>query len=183
MAKKKTNAKPRKSAKVADFAADDPLAMKGIWDSILKSLFDNINFDLTKIDREKLKHGIRDFGDALKPAASMPFDVDDRLIDGAVNVLFNLLDSVNADGEGDDEVIVMGAKNYTKRDATAYMKKFDNVDERCRKMLEKYPQTIETLERLSPPNQEKVMASPFLLNLLVIFGPMILQWIIDRLGK
>jgi ABC-type bacteriocin/lantibiotic exporter with double-glycine peptidase domain len=27
------------------------------------------------------------------------------------------------------------------------------------------------------------MASPFLLNLLVIFGPMILQWIIDRLGK
>jgi hypothetical protein len=173
MAKKNTaKAKPRKAAKVADFAADDPLAMKGIWDSILKSLFDNINFDLTKIDREKLKHGIRDFGDALKPAASMPFDVDDRLIDGAVNA-----------DDDDDPVVVMGAKTYTKKDATAFMKKFDNVNERCRKMLEKYPQTIETLERLDPPNQAKVMASPFLLNLLVIFGPMILQWIIDRLSK
>jgi hypothetical protein len=162
----------------------------GLLEDWLKSLFKNFKPDVTKLNRVMFRAGVTQAFGAWKPTVTFPGDWDDNLIDMAADFVCDMVENaVNAapDGDGDD-IILRGipkgganaveveAADYTKADVKSYLEALGtSVPEDVRKKLERHPEVLASLKRLSRENQIKVLQSSKLMDWLIKYGPIILS--------
>lgn len=153
----------------------EPEAVGGFLDN----LFASLKPDLTKIDKPKMKSSVSLGLDAMKPATTWPANFDDTLYDQLKDVCNKFIDNL---GVKDSGPVTVG--DVSEADVDAYLGKFPSVNEEVRQKLRKRPRTLKTLqENFTAEEQARLVGNPFLIGLLTIFGPMIVELIKKWLSK
>lgn len=142
--------------------------------------------DMTKLDKAKAKSAIGLAIDALKPTTTWPGDLDDKLVWD--NLALGLIAAVDRVSSTDPHVPTVGDAPV---DMVAVNEFFSAVSldksSEVGKMLLKHPKAIKLLqENFSVSEQRQVVGNPFLITLLTILGPIVLDVIkawLARLNK
>lgn len=149
----------------------------------LEALSDLLNlFDPKLMDKAMVKAGLGTAINGMKPSTKFFADLDDMLWDQLKNVINAFVDkfgvvTVEPLAVGDGEV-------YTVADVDAYLGTFDSVDAEVKKTLRKKPKLLKLVkEEFTIQEQAKLVGNPFLIGLLSIFGPLILDFIRSWLSK
>ena len=147
--------------------------------SFINDLINGLKPNPAKIDKAKAKSAV-DIGlDALKPATTWPGNFDDTLYDQLKEVVNKSIDKL---GVQDTGPITVG--DVSEADVDAYLGKFPAVNEEVRQKLRKRPRTIKVIQdNFSEVEQAKLVGNPFLISLLAIFGPVIVELIKRWLAK
>lgn len=160
---------------------DNPLVAGGWIDegllALLKSIFKNGSAINWPGDKAKLKAALTAASDWAKTIAKLPGDVDDFLLDQVADLIYRFIDSGQLKPVGPSGPLVVGAVNYTKADATNFLAGFQGVtiSEEAREKILANPKVLESLKKLSHKHQLEVMANSNLLDLLIKWGPVVLQ--------
>lgn len=149
--------------------------VEGILDGWLLS---KVQIDWTKVDKPALKGGMRAVLGSIKPAITVPFDLDDKMLDGAVDMLENLIDNVfkKADGQPDGPITFAAKGTFT---ADNIVERY-GCDDKCAAMLRNSPRLVGMLNELDEPIRAKVAISSALLLILKLVGPALIGFFIDR---
>lgn len=160
-----------------------PLVVGGWLDERLLDLVKNIFKNQAAITWPGDKVALRAFVIAgatwAKSLVKLPADIDDMLIDQLADMVYRFIDSaslVPAPAAPSGPMIV-GATIYTKADAVSFLSSFPagSISAAARQKIEENPKVLESLKRLSPEHQQAVMQDTGLLDLLIKWGPVILQ--------
>lgn len=139
-------------------------------------------FDPAKIDKAKLKSAVALAADAMKPSTTFLADLDDMLWDQLKNVANMFIDKLGvADG---GKVTVGDSEGFTAADVAAYLGTFSVIAPEAKEALKKKPRLMKLLkEEFTAEQQAKIVGNPFLIGLISIFGPLIVEWIKNWLSK
>lgn len=153
-------------------------AVGGFFDG----LFDTFKPDPAKIDKAKLKSAVSLAMDAMKPATTWPANIDDMMYDQLKTVASTYIDKL---GVADGGPVTVGSDiEYTAGDVDAYLGTFSGVNDEVRKKLRKKPKLLNLVKtEFTAAEQAKLVGNPFLIGLLSIFGPLIIEWIKNWLSK
>lgn len=156
----------------------EPEAVGGVLDSLLGSL----KPDVTKINKALLKEGVGKCLDSIKPATTWPMNFDDVLYDQLKTVVGTYIDNL---GVQDTAPLTVGAaEEYTAADVDVYLGTFSGVNDEVRQKLRKKPRLLKLVkEEFTAQEQAKLVGNPFLIGLLSIFGPMIIEFIKNWLSR
>lgn len=160
---------------------DNPLVAGGWLDegllSMLKAIFKNGTTLTWPGDKVKLKAALTAGGDWAKTLAKLPGDVDDFLIDQAVDLIYRFIDSGQLKPVGPSGPLVVGAVNFTQADAVSFLNNFSlgQVSAEARAKILAHPKVLESLKKLDHAHQVAVLADSNLLDLLIKWGPVILK--------
>ena len=148
-------------------------SVEGILDWI------NLNGDISKIDRPLAKEGVSKLLDSLKPVLTLPFNLDDKGIDLLKDAALRVIDNL-----GTVHAAEVGDVVYTSADVDSYLGGFTGVTDPVREKLRKKPHLLNLLKKkFTEEEQKKIVGNPFLIGLLSIFGPMIIEFIKNWLSK
>lgn len=87
-------------------------------------------------------------------------------------------EGTHVSGASEDDVV------YTAADVDTYLSGFDGVSAEVKRRLKKKPRLLNLIKKeFSHDEQVKIVGNPFLIALLSIFGPMILEFIKNWLTK
>ena len=139
-------------------------------------------FDPKLMDKAMVKSGLGTAINGMKPSTKFFADLDDMLWDQLKNVINTFVDNL---GVTKDAPLTVGAgESFTAADVDAYLGTFDGVDPEVKKALRKKPRLLKLVkEEFTAQEQAKLVGNPFLIGLLSIFGPMILDFIKQWLSK
>lgn len=146
----------------------------------ITGFLDILKIDMSKVDKAKMKSGTSLCLDAMKPATTLPGDIDDLGWDLLKNAVNGLIDR---NGVAEDHVTV-GDTPITATDVDKYLSTFSGVDAEVREKLRGKPKTLKLLkERFTAQEQAKLVGNPVLIALLTMFGPLIIDFIKHLLSK
>lgn len=147
-------------------------------------ILDFFNFlspDWSKVNREEVKAAVAKLIDAMKPATTWPGNFDDLMWDQLKGVVNTYIDKI---GVKDTGPVTVGDVEYKASDVTAYLGGFKNVHPEVHKKLREKPRMLNLVKtRFTEAEQAKLVGNPFLIGLLSIFGPLIVEWIKKWLSK
>lgn len=128
---------------------NDVMVVGGIFDNILKGLLSNLKPDFSKLDKEKLKHGVALALDSLKP--TMSGSLDDMLLDAAKNALAAVIDGLGV--QAPNGPLVVGAKKRRSKEEVEEMIRAEGGDPKTfapwiMLLLQFLPTAIDLIRRL-----------------------------------
>lgn len=136
--------------------------------------------DITKMDKAKMKSAAALAADAMKPTTKFLADLDDMLWDQLKNVANTYIDKI---GVADLHPTV-GDVDYTATDVDQYLSGFTGVDPDYKKKLKAKPRLLNLIKKeFTQEEQAKMVGNPFLLVLLQLLGPLVIEWIKNWLSK
>lgn len=153
---------------------------------VVGGFLDALKPDPAKIDKALMKEGLGKCIDSLKPATTWPMNFDDAMYDQLKNIAYTYVDQL-AVVRTDNGPMVVGDSTfveYTDVDVDAYLNTFSGVDAEVRNKLRRKPRTLRLVkEEFTAQEQAKLVGNPFLIGLLMVFGPLIVEWIKKLLSK
>ncbi len=106
---------------------------------------------------------------------------DDAMYDQLKVIVNARIDAVSNPWDG---AITVGAVEGRVTDVPTYLSKFSVIAPETKKALRKEPKLLGLLQQeFSSEQQAKIVGNPFLIGLLSIFGPMIVEFIKNWLSK
>lgn len=150
---------------------------------VVGGFLDALKPDPSKIDKALMREGLSKCIDSLKPATTWPMNFDDAMYDQLKNIANTYVDQL-ATVKTDNGPMVVGDAVYTAEDVDAYLNTFSGVDAEVRAKLRRKPRTLRLVkEEFTAQEQAKLVGNPFLIGLLTVFGPLIVEWIKKLLSK
>lgn len=138
--------------------------------------------DWTKADKPKLKSGAALLADAMKNTTTWPGDFDDTLWDQLKNIVNILVDKI---GVTDPHPTVGAEAPPTMTEINEFFSVtgLDKTSE-VGKTLMRHPHALGLLrDNFSPSEQKQLVGNPFLIGLLTILGPLVLDFLKAWLAK
>lgn len=155
-----------------------------------------ISFDVTKIDKTKLKAWVLGGAQLLEPAVITPGNMDKLLFDNLDWLVASLIDQVSQEnsllvvggampsedhliagvGHGDSNSDVL----VTQGEVSAYLSQFTNVSAEVQQILKDKPHLVRRLQKFSKEEQQKIVGNPLLLLALQTLLPILFQFLLNR---
>lgn len=146
------------------------------------SILDFLDFlkpDWSKVNKSDVKAGVGQIINSMKNATTWPGNFDDALLDMLKSAVDKFIDGINQ-----PVPLVVGDAVFTAADVDTYLSGFPNVSDEVRAKLKKRPRTLGLLKsNFTQAEQAKIVGNPFLLGLLSILGPMILEFLKNWLSR
>lgn len=149
----------------------------------ITSLLDFLKPDWAKADKAKLKSGGALVIDGMKPATTWPADFDDTLWEQLKNIVNGLVDKI---GVADPAHVTVGADAPV---SMAEVNEFFSVmqldkSSEVGKQLMRHPKAVGILRaNFTEAEQRQLVGNPFLIGLLTILGPLVLDLLKAWLAK
>lgn len=155
----------------------------GLSQSILTGIVKSIVGGITVSwpgDPAKLKAAILAVGEWAKTIVKVKFDLDDAGIDKLIELIDAFIDSHKAAPAVPSGPLVVGSamqESFTSADVSTFLADFAtaNIPEETKQKLMAHPEALKGLKKMSRENQIKVMNRQDLLDLLIKWGPVILN--------
>lgn len=156
----------------------DPVGAVGGFIDMLKP-------DFTKLNKPMAKSAISSGIDSLKGTTTWVADIDDMMWDQLKNICVGLVDKIGVQDVAPPGPVTVGAEpEMTAGDVDAFLSTFDGVNDQVREKLRKHPGRLKLVkENFTLDEQKKLVGNPFLIGLLTILGPVIIEWIKKLLSK
>jgi hypothetical protein len=137
--------------------------------------------DLAKMNKELFKQGTGLQLDAIKPI--IPGTIDDMLYDQLKVVVNKHIDNLGVKETG--PLVVGDAEDtFDGTDVDAYLNTFSGVDPEVRSEMRRKPRLVGMMRKnFTAQEQARIVGNPFLLGLLSIFGPLVIEWIKNWLAR
>jgi hypothetical protein len=152
----------------------------GIKDSLLNMLMSvvgDVKIDFPG-DRAKLKALLVAAGEWIKTVTTMKWDLDDIGYDRVVELLEAFVDSYKQAPPAGPVLIGAAPVVYTAADVKSFFASFPagtNIPVETRQKMLAHPKVLAAIKKLSPENQITVMNRQDLMDLLIKWGPTILN--------
>ena len=129
-------------------------------------------------DKTKLKALIVAAGEWIKTVTTVKWDLDDMGYDRVVELLEVFVDSYKKTAPVGPMIVGASPVVYTAADVQSFFASFPagtNIPVETRQKMMAYPKVLTAIKKLTPANQITVMNRQDLMDLLIKWGPMILN--------
>lgn len=144
---------------------------------VVGGLKDYISFDVTKLDKVKLRAWVIDGAKLLEPAVITPLNLDKQLFDNLDWLVDLIIKQAVVPGP-----LVVGDTEVTAADVATYLGTFASAPAESQKILKDNPRLIRKLEKFSREDQEKIVGNPLLLLALQVLLPFLFNLFFKRNG-
>jgi hypothetical protein len=139
------------------------------------SLADFIKIDKSKMDAKKVKDGAALIAQGIEPGVITPANIDKYFFDNVTAIIERLIL-----GEEGGPVVIGDDQPVTVEQVEGLIASYPGMPTECCEKFRRNPKLVKRLEQIEEKDRTRVAMSPLLLQLLLILGPMLLQWLLNR---
>lgn len=140
--------------------------------------------DFSKVNKAFIKEGLSKITEGMKPGTTWPLNLDDVMYDQLNKAIVTYIDNLGVKSPWDGALTVGDGVEGRVTDVPTYLSKFTVVAPEAKRAFKRQPKLLGLMQQeFTAAEQAKIVGNPFLIGLLSIFGPMIIEFIKNWLSR